>query len=109
MPETVCLSMILGNALGRSLSPSSNSSWCICFTDPCGSRRTPSADKRNIVVDGIGGEVLSEALALGGSLTTLGYSASRKTTIDVTDLIVPQASIRSLNMFRQPRTTVTDA
>ena len=29
------LSMILGNALGHSLSPSSNSSWCICFTDPC--------------------------------------------------------------------------
>src|SRR6266404_9464306 len=112
MPGSVCLSMILGNALGRSLSPSSNSSRCICFTDPCGSRRKASADKRNIVVDGIGGEVLSEALealALGGSLTTLGYSASRKRTIDVTDLIVPQASIRSLNMFRQPRATVTGA
>src|ERR1700722_5971877 len=81
MPESVCLSMILGNALGRSLSPSSNFWWCICFTDPCGSRRKPGADKRNIVVDGIGGEVLSKALALGGSLTTLGYSASRKTTI----------------------------
>ncbi len=104
--------MILGNALGRSLSPSSNLSWCICFTDPCGSRRKPSADKRNIVVDGIGGEVFSEALealALGGSLTTLGYSASRKTIIDVTDLVVPQASIRSLNMFHQRRATVTDA
>jgi NADPH2:quinone reductase len=66
----------------------------------------------DIVIDGIGGEVLSEALkalALGGSLTTLGYSASRKTTIDVTDLIVPQGSIRSLNMFRQPRATVRDA
>jgi NAD(P)-dependent dehydrogenase (short-subunit alcohol dehydrogenase family) len=40
--------MIWGNALGRSLSPSSNSSWCICFTDPCGSRRNPSADKRTL-------------------------------------------------------------
>src|SRR6266702_3646184 len=48
MPGSVCLSMILGNALGRSLSPSSNSSWCICFTDPCGSRRKPSADKRTL-------------------------------------------------------------
>ena len=48
MPESVCLSMILGNALGRSLSPSSSSSWCICFTDPCGSRRKPSADKRTL-------------------------------------------------------------
>jgi len=60
----------------------------------------------------IGGEVLSEALgalALGGSLTTLGYSASRKTTIDVTHLIVPQASIRSLNMFLQPQAAITEA
>ena len=60
----------------------------------------------------IGGEVLSEALkalAVGGSLTTLGYSASRQTTVDVTDLIVPQASIRSLNMFRQPQATIRDA
>ena len=39
----------------------------------------------------------------------LKYSASRKTTIDVTDLIVPQASIRGLNMFAQPRAAVTDA
>ena len=55
---------------------------------------------------------MSEALgvlALGGSLTTLGYSASRKTTIDVTNLIVPQASIRSLNMFLQPQAAITDA
>jgi hypothetical protein len=34
MPESVCLSVILGNALGRSLSLFSNSSWRICFTDP---------------------------------------------------------------------------
>ena len=67
-----------------------------------GVRRITDGYGADIVIDGIGGEVLSEALkalALGGSLTTLGYSASRKTTIDVTDLIVPQASIRSLNMF----------
>ena len=49
------------------------------------------------------------ALALEGSLTTLGYSASRKTTIDVTHLIVQQASIRSLNMFLQPPAVVMDA
>jgi NADPH:quinone reductase len=77
-----------------------------------GVRRITDGYGADIVIDGIGGEVLSEALkalALGGSLTTLGYSASRKTTIDVTDLIVPQASIRSLNMFRQPQATVRDA
>jgi NADPH2:quinone reductase len=77
-----------------------------------GVRRITSGYGADIVIDGIGGEVLSEALgalALGGSLTTLGYSASRQTTIDVTDLIVPQASIRSLNMFLQPKRTVADA
>src|SRR5580658_1539926 len=77
-----------------------------------GVRRITDGYGADIVVDGIGGEVLSEALktlAVGGSLTTLGYSASRKTTIEVTDLIVPQASIRSLNMFRQPQATVADA
>jgi NADPH2:quinone reductase len=77
-----------------------------------GVRRVTDGYGADIVIDGIGGEVLSEALkalAPGGSLTTLGYSASRQTTIDVTDLIVPQASIRSLNMFRQPQATVADA
>jgi NADPH:quinone reductase len=77
-----------------------------------GVRRITGGYGADIVIDGIGGEVLSEALgalALEGSLTTLGYSASRKATIDVTDLIVPQASIRSLNMFRQPQATVADA
>src|SRR6266853_952256 len=77
-----------------------------------GVRRITSGYGADIVVDGVGGEVLSEALgvlALGGSLTTLGYSASRKTTIDVTNLIVPQASIRGLNMFAQPKASITAA
>ena len=77
-----------------------------------GVRRITDGYGADIVIDGIGGEVLSEALgalALGGSLTTLGYSASTRTTISVTDLIVPQASIRGLNMFLQPKAAVTDA
>jgi NADPH:quinone reductase len=77
-----------------------------------GVRRITGGYGADIVVDGIGGEVLSEALgalAVEGNLTTLGYSASRKTTIDVTHLIVPQASILSLNMFLQPPAVVTDA
>jgi NADPH2:quinone reductase len=77
-----------------------------------GVRRITDGDGADIIVDGIGGEVFSEALkalALAGSLITLGYSASRETKIDVTDLIVPQASIRGLNMFRQPQETVTNA
>ncbi|RDJ19828.1 zinc-binding alcohol dehydrogenase family protein [Bosea caraganae] len=52
----------------------------------------------DIVIDGIGGRILSEALrilARGGSLTTLGYSGGRETTINVTDLIWKAASIKS--------------
>src|ERR1700692_526097 len=77
-----------------------------------GVRRITGGYGADIVIDGIGGEVLSEALgalALEGSLTTMGYSPSRKTTIDVLNLIFPQASIRSLNMFLQPQAAITDA
>jgi NADPH2:quinone reductase len=77
-----------------------------------GVRRITDGYGADIVVDGIGGDVLSEALgalALEGSLTTLGYSASRKTTIDVTNVIGPQASIRGLNMFVQPKAAVAEA
>src|SRR6201996_8186985 len=74
-----------------------------CITDGYGA---------DIIIDGIGGEVLSEAvkaLAPGGSLITLGYSASRKTTIDVTSLIVSQTSLRGFNMFSQPQAIVAGA
>jgi NADPH:quinone reductase len=77
-----------------------------------GVRRITGGYGADIVIDGIGGEVLSEALgalAFEGSLTTLGYSASRQTTFDVTKLIVPQASIRSLNMFTQSKAVITEA
>ena len=46
-----------------------------------GVRRITEGDGADIVIDAVGGEILSEALgtlALGGSLTTLGYSAGRK-------------------------------
>ena len=77
-----------------------------------GVRRITSGYGADIVIDGIGGDVLSEALGTltpDGRVTTLGYSASRKTTIDVTNLIVPQASIRGLNMFAQPKATIANA
>ena len=66
----------------------------------------------DIVIDGVGGEVLSEALgalALDGSLTTLGYAASRKATIDVTNLIWQRASIKSFLLFAQPQAAWSDA
>src|SRR5271168_1862564 len=77
-----------------------------------GVRRITDGYGADIVIDAIGGKILSEALGVlapEGSLTTLGYSASRKTTFDVTSLIVPQASIRSLNMFVQPPAVIADA
>jgi NADPH2:quinone reductase len=77
-----------------------------------GVRRITGGYGADIVIDGVGGEVLSEALATlapGGSLTTLGYSAGRKTTIDVTDLIWKQASISSFILLAQPQAVWVDA
>jgi NADPH2:quinone reductase len=77
-----------------------------------GVRRITGGYGADIVIDGVGGEVLSEALgalALGGSLTTLGYSASRKATIDVTNLIWQRASIQSFVLFDQPQAAWADA
>jgi len=70
-----------------------------------GVRRITGGYGSDIVIDAIGGDVLSQALgtlAMGGSLTTLGYSAGRKSTIDVTDLIWKRASIKSFSLFAQP-------
>jgi NADPH:quinone reductase len=70
-----------------------------------GVRRITGGYGADIVIDAIGGEILSEALgtlALGGSLTTLGYSAGRKATIDVTDLIWKRASMKSFSLFSHP-------
>jgi NADPH:quinone reductase len=77
-----------------------------------GVRRITGGYGADIVIDGIGGEVLSKALgvlALGGSLTTLGYSASRKATIDVTNLIWQRASILSFNLFAQSQAAFAEA
>jgi NADPH:quinone reductase-like Zn-dependent oxidoreductase len=66
----------------------------------------------DIVVDGIGGDIQSDALGVlapGGGLTTLGYVASRNTTIDVTNLIWKGASIKSFSLFAQPDAPPEDA
>src|SRR5258707_470658 len=77
-----------------------------------GVRRITGGYGADIVIDGIGGEVLSEALgalAMGGSLTTLGYAADRKATIDVTNLIWKGASIKSFILFAQPKAAWAEA
>jgi NADPH2:quinone reductase len=72
-----------------------------------GIRRITQGYGADIVIDAIGGEILGQALgtlAAGGSLTTLGYAAGRRATIDVTDLIWKRATIRSFSLFAQPVT-----
>jgi NADPH2:quinone reductase len=76
-----------------------------------GVRRLTDGYGADIIIDSLGGDVLSEALgvlASGGSLTTLGYAASRKTTIDVTNLIWKAASIKSFSLFAQPASVLAE-
>ena len=77
-----------------------------------GVRRITEGYGSDIVIDAIGGEILSSALstlALGGSYTILGYSAGRKSTIDVTDLIWKRATMRSFALLAQPPTAWDEA
>jgi NADPH2:quinone reductase len=56
--------------------------------------------------------VTSEALSslgLCGVLITLGYSAGRKTTIDVTDLIWKRARMAGFSLFAQSPTAIVSA
>jgi NADPH:quinone reductase len=58
----------------------------------------------DIVIDGVAGALAGQALATlahHGVLTSLGYSAGRETTINVTDLIWKQATMRGFNLFAQ--------
>lgn len=58
----------------------------------------------DIVIESVGGALTGQALgtlALNGVLTTLGYSAGRKTTIDVTDLIWKRARMSGFSLFAQ--------
>jgi NADPH:quinone reductase len=77
-----------------------------------GIRRITEGYGADIVIDAIGGEVLGEALgtlAMGGSLTTLGYTAGRRATIDVTDLIWKRASMKSFSLFAQAPAAYAEA
>jgi NADPH2:quinone reductase len=77
-----------------------------------GVRRITGGRGGDIVIDSIAGDVLGEALgalASGGSLTTLGYSAGRRARIDVTDLIWKRATIKSFSLFAQPQAAWEEA
>jgi NADPH:quinone reductase-like Zn-dependent oxidoreductase len=77
-----------------------------------GVRRITAGKGVDIVIESIGGTVTSEALsslARGGVLITLGYSAGRKTTIDVTDLIWKDARMFGFSLFAQSPTAIANA
>jgi NADPH2:quinone reductase len=77
-----------------------------------GVRRITGGKGVDIVIESIGGTVASEALsslALGGVLITLGYSAGRKTTIDVTDLIWKRARMAGFSLFAQSPAAIATA
>jgi NADPH:quinone reductase len=77
-----------------------------------GVRRITAGSGVDIVIESIGGTVTSEALhslGLGGVLMTLGYSAGRKTTIDVTDLIWKRARMAGFSLFAQSPTAIVSA
>jgi NADPH:quinone reductase-like Zn-dependent oxidoreductase len=69
-----------------------------------GAARITAGRGVDAVIDSVGGALTGQALAtlaLHGVLTSLGYSAGRKTTIDVTDLIWKRASMSGFSLFAQ--------
>jgi NADPH2:quinone reductase len=77
-----------------------------------GVRRITAGKGADIVIESIGAAVTSEALSslgLGGVLITLGYSAGRKTTIDVTDLIWKRARMSGFSLFAQSPAAIAAA
>jgi NADPH:quinone reductase-like Zn-dependent oxidoreductase len=66
----------------------------------------------DIVIESVGGSLTGRALsalAINGVLTTLGYSAGRAATIDLTDLIWKRARMSGFSLFAQPPATVSGA
>ena len=77
-----------------------------------GVRRITAGSGADIVIDSVGGIVTGDALSslsLGGVLITLGYSAGRKTLIDVTDLIWKGSRMAGFSLFAQPPTAIAAA
>ena len=70
-----------------------------------GVKRITGGQGVDIVIESVGGSVTGQALsslALNGVLTTLGYSAGRTATIDLTDLIWKRARMSGFSLFAQP-------
>ena len=77
-----------------------------------GVRRITTGAGADVVIESIGGALTGEALnsiGLGGALITLGYSAGRKTAIDVTDLIWKGSRMAGFSLFAQSPVAVAAA
>jgi len=77
-----------------------------------GVRRITAGSGVDTVIESIGGTVTGDALSSlgrGGVLITLGYSAGRKTMIDVTDLIWKGARMAGFSLFAQPPAAIATA
>ena len=77
-----------------------------------GVRRITDGRGVDIVIESVGGALTAQALsvlALYGALTTLGYSAGRTTTIDLTDLIWKRARMSGFSLAAQTSETIASA
>jgi NADPH2:quinone reductase len=69
-----------------------------------GVRRITGGKGADIVIESLGGSFIGDALgvlALNGTLVSIGYTAGRKATIDVTDIIWKRASISGFALVTQ--------
>lgn len=77
-----------------------------------GVRRITKGQGADIVIESVGGPLTGQALsalAPNGVLITLGYSAGRSATIDLTDLIWKRARMSGYSLFSQPPATIQAA
>jgi NADPH:quinone reductase-like Zn-dependent oxidoreductase len=77
-----------------------------------GVKRITGGQGVDVVIESVGGPLTGQALsalALNGVLVTLGYSASRTATIDLTDLIWKRARMNGFSLFAQPPATIAAA
>jgi NADPH2:quinone reductase len=69
-----------------------------------GVRRITDGKGVNVVIESLGGTFIGEglsALAVGGTLITIGYTAGRKAGVDVTDLIWKRARMAGFALVTQ--------
>jgi len=77
-----------------------------------GVKRITGGQGVDIVVESVGGSLTGQALsalALNGTLITLGYSSGRSATIDLTDVIWKRAHMRGFSLFAQPAAKIAEA